>query len=157
MGEAGLFVGDGIQLPFADNSYDVALETGVLHHVERPELVVREMMRVAKKAVFISDHNIFGQGRRSMRLMKWLLYRSGLWAATKRAVNRGKKYHVSEGDGIAYSYSAYFQYPLLRRWAEQLFVIPTSVNGQTALATWSPLFTANEILLCAVRGTRRQF
>src|SRR5262249_2356171 len=43
----------GTALPFPDGAFDVVVETGVLHHVADPGRVVREMMRVARKAVFI--------------------------------------------------------------------------------------------------------
>jgi len=49
--------GDGYRLPFADNSFDAVCECGMLHHVEQPGPVVREMMRVARRAVFLSDEN----------------------------------------------------------------------------------------------------
>ena len=62
--------GDGRALPFADGSFDVVIETGVLHHVEEPRLVVREMLRVARRAVFLSDANRFGQGGLAARLRR---------------------------------------------------------------------------------------
>ena len=50
---AGVIVrGSGYRLPFDDNSFDAVYECGVLHHVADPDLVVREMMRVAKKRSF---------------------------------------------------------------------------------------------------------
>jgi SAM-dependent methyltransferase len=149
----GLFRADGVRLPFRDNSYDIVIETGVLHHVKRPADVVCEMTRVARKAVFLSDHNIFGQGSRRARSVKWALYMTGLWGVTKRLLNRGRDYHESEGDGIAYSYSVYFQYRLLQRWASRVMVIPTrNGNGGGDLGLYSPLFSADEVLLCAIRS-----
>src|ERR1700676_522913 len=60
--------GSGTDLPFVDKSFDAVVEFGILHHVRRPERVVSEMLRVAKKAVFISDSNIFGQGSLASRI-----------------------------------------------------------------------------------------
>src|SRR5215831_10338867 len=59
--------GLGESLPYDDDSFDAVCEFGVLHHVRRPQLVVQEMLRVARKAVFISDSNRFAQGRPTAR------------------------------------------------------------------------------------------
>ena len=50
-----VLVADGSFLPFPDRAYDVTVATGILHHVRNPEAVVREMLRVSRLAVFISD------------------------------------------------------------------------------------------------------
>jgi ubiquinone/menaquinone biosynthesis C-methylase UbiE len=55
--------GTGYCLPFESDSFDAVFECGILHHVAEPSRVVSEMMRVAKRAVFLSDSNRFGQGR----------------------------------------------------------------------------------------------
>ncbi len=44
-------VADGHNLPFADDSYDVALFRSVLHHVEHPARMVAEAFRVARIVV----------------------------------------------------------------------------------------------------------
>ena len=147
---AHLVLGDGTSLPFAAGSFDAVMELGILHHVLRPDLVVREMLRVAKKAVFISDSNLFGQGRKSVRLLKFLLHRAGLWRAAKYIQTQGKGYLVSEGDGISYSYSVYFQYRMLARWAKRLIIIPLSVD-RAATTLDLPVFTGATVLLCAIR------
>jgi ubiquinone/menaquinone biosynthesis C-methylase UbiE len=54
--------GSGYSLPFADDSFDAVIECGILHHVASPSRVVSEMTRVARRAVFLSDCNRFGQG-----------------------------------------------------------------------------------------------
>lgn len=46
------------ELLFTDNSFDVVTEMGILHHVAEPERVVAEMLRVAKKAIFIMNLTI---------------------------------------------------------------------------------------------------
>src|SRR6202035_3232667 len=60
----------GGALPFSDGSFDAVCEFAVLHHAENPSAVVKEMLRVAKRAVFICDSNRFGQGSRVARLIK---------------------------------------------------------------------------------------
>src|SRR5262249_38453324 len=127
-GVTNLVRGSGLTLPLRDGSFDVAIECAVLHHVREPEAVVNEMTRVARKAMFLCDSNIFGQGDPVQRLIKLLLYKIGLWKAAKFIQTRGKGYTLSEGDGLAYSYSAYFQYHQLRKWADRVFVIPVSEN-----------------------------
>lgn len=64
----------GEPLPFSDASFDVVCEFAILHHVPDPGAVVKEMLRVARKAVFISDSNRFGQGSRIHRIVKLLLF-----------------------------------------------------------------------------------
>ena len=109
--------GSGIALPFRSGSFDAVVECGVLHHVREPQRLVEEMTRVARKAVFLSDSNMFGHGRPLMRHFKLCLYRAGLWRIVKFVQTRGKGYTISEGDGLAYSYSVYFQYAYLSRWS----------------------------------------
>lgn len=41
--------GDGYRLPFADNTFDGVLSTGLLEHFEDPRPLLNEMVRVAKK------------------------------------------------------------------------------------------------------------
>ena len=72
--------GSGDALPFADASVDVVCCFGVLHHVRNPSKVIAKMTRVARKAVFISDSNRFGQGSLPGRLVKAALAGAGLWA-----------------------------------------------------------------------------
>ena len=46
---------DAEQLPFADRSFDIVTVHDGLHHLEQPALAIREMARVAKRAVLIMD------------------------------------------------------------------------------------------------------
>jgi SAM-dependent methyltransferase len=61
-GLVGTFAAITTALPFADNSFDLALTVATLHHLETPERVattVQEMGRVVKKGGFVVlwDHN----------------------------------------------------------------------------------------------------
>jgi ubiquinone/menaquinone biosynthesis C-methylase UbiE len=141
----------GLELPFKSNSFDAVLECGVLHHVREPERVVSEMVRVARKAVFLSDSNIFGQGKPATRLLKLILYKTGLWRFAKLLQTSGTGYTISQGDGVAYSYSVYFQSNLLNEWAERVFAIPVRVAGSTSVSSWSPVLNADTVLLCGIR------
>jgi ubiquinone/menaquinone biosynthesis C-methylase UbiE len=147
----GLIVeGGGYLLPFEDRSFDAVFECGVLHHVDKPRRMVAEMMRVASKAVFISDTNRFGQGRVAARILKLLLYKTHLWSAARWIQTRGKMYSISEGDGLAYSYSVFDSYDLLATWADSIWLIPTSKN-QSNTSWVQPLLTSPHVLLCAFK------
>ncbi len=145
-----MITGDrGEALPFADQSFDIVCEFGVLHHVRRPETVIAEMLRVARKAVFISDSNRFGQGSFFWRRAKLTLYRCGLWWPVNFVRTRGRGYTISEGDGLAYSYSVYDNYPQVAAWAKQMVLVPTTPHDSP---TWKmPLLTSGHVLLCAFR------
>ncbi|MEU6479811.1 class I SAM-dependent methyltransferase [Streptomyces sp. NPDC047017] len=46
---------DGERLPFPDKSFDAALLVFVLHHAERPEALVREVLRVTRSTVVVIE------------------------------------------------------------------------------------------------------
>ena len=150
--EGLITVGSGADLPYEDKSVDAVFECGVLHHVARPDRVVAEMMRVAKKAVFLSDSNRFGQGRsHSVRLLKLALYKINLWNAARFIHTRGKMYSLSESDGLYYSYSVFDSYNQLANWAEKIWLVPT--RGSGAKGSWlHPLTTSSHALLCAIKS-----
>lgn len=145
-------VGSGAALPYADNSIDAVFECGVLHHVAQPNKVVAEMMRVAKKAVFLSDSNRFGQGRSHfVRLLKLAIYKANLWNAARFVQTRGKMYRISEGDGLYYSYSVFDSYDQLASWADKIWLVPTCEGS--AKGSWlHPLITSSHALLCALKS-----
>ncbi len=105
--------GDAAALAFPNGSFDLVCEVGILHHVPHPEKVVGEMLRVAEKAIFISDSNNFGQGSPLGRLAKNLLRVGGLWPAVNYLRTGGRRFHESEGDGLYYSYSVFNQASLI--------------------------------------------
>ena len=107
--------GDALSLPFADGSFDYVIATGVLHHIPDPDRAVREMVRVAKKGVMISDSNNVGQGNATSRLLKYLIKALGLWQALVWVQTRGRMYKFSEGDGIYFSYCAFDAVKSLQR------------------------------------------
>lgn len=51
---------DGATLPFDDGAIDVVILSDVLHHASDPERVLREALRVARRAVALKDHFRFG-------------------------------------------------------------------------------------------------
>ena len=110
LSETELVEGDAMKLRFADGSFDLVCEFGALHHIRIPSKAVSEMLRVARKAIFISDCNNFGQGGRLSRFLKQTIRAAGLWPLANLIKTRGKGYTMSEGDGLAYSYSVFDNY-----------------------------------------------
>jgi ubiquinone/menaquinone biosynthesis C-methylase UbiE len=140
----------GEALPFADASFDAVCEFATLHHAANPAAVVKEMLRVARRAVFICDSNRFGQGSLPARLLKFALYKAGLWGAFNYLRTGGKGYLITEGDGLAYSYSVYDSLEPITRWADRVILIPTT--GDLKSRSWfHPLLTSSGILVCALK------
>jgi ubiquinone/menaquinone biosynthesis C-methylase UbiE len=105
--EDELVMGDALKLAYDDNSFDYVIETGVLHHIKTPIQAVKEMTRVARKGVMISDCNNIGQGGAAARFVKFAIKSLGLWPVFVWLDTRGKMYKWSEGDGVYYSFSAF--------------------------------------------------
>jgi ubiquinone/menaquinone biosynthesis C-methylase UbiE len=147
-----LLQGSGEALPFGDASFDVVSEFSILHHVPEPAKVVGEMLRVARRAVVIVDCNRFAQGSWAARLFKLFLYKIGLWHAFNFLRTGGKRYQISEGDGLFYSYSVYDSYDLLARWADRILLLS---SWPTRSRSWfHPLLTAEALILIAIREPR---
>jgi len=121
-----LIDGDGCNIAFPDQSFDLVCEFGVLHHVARPELMVAEMLRVSKKMIFISDNNNFGQGSSLGRFLKQALNQLGLWKVYDFLRTKGRRYHISEGDGLFYSYSVFNNYNQIKNACKKIHLINTS-------------------------------
>lgn len=144
-----LLRGDGYFLPFRDEAFDAVCELGILHHVKNPNWVVEEMLRVAKKAIFISDSNRFGQGGLLKKVGKLALYKVGLWEFVNLIKTKGKGYSFSDGDGVAFSYSVFDSIPLLKKECQSILAIPTGGDGD--LLTF-PLLSAPKLLVCAIKS-----
>jgi ubiquinone/menaquinone biosynthesis C-methylase UbiE len=121
-----LIDGDATRLPFPDDSFDLVSAFGTMHHIPEPGRSVREMLRVAKVGVFISDSNNYGQGSRPLRLAKQVFWRSGLWPLIDRLRTRGKGFTLSEGDGLSYSYSVFNSLPAIREKFPNVFFMSTT-------------------------------
>lgn len=132
LSESELLHGDATALVYADKAFDVVTEFGVLHHIRRPERAVAEMLRVARAAIFISDANNFGQGSLLARTIKQSINALGLWPVANFIRTGGKGYTISEGDGLAYSYSVFSNYRQIRRACRQVHIINTLGGGRNA-------------------------
>jgi ubiquinone/menaquinone biosynthesis C-methylase UbiE len=92
--DLALRVADGRFLPFADDSFDIAHASLVLHHFEPPAAVelLREMARVARRGVIVND---LVRGR-----LSWL----GAWLLSHLATtNRFTRHDASLSVSRAYS------------------------------------------------------
>jgi SAM-dependent methyltransferase len=123
--------GDGCNLPFPDASFDIVTEFGVLHHVECPELIVGEMLRVARYGILISDTNNLGQGSLSSRLIKNAMYWSGLWRSWNLLRTKGKGYMIEPHDGLWYYYTPFLHWRELTRRCHSVHLLNTRVASIT--------------------------
>jgi ubiquinone/menaquinone biosynthesis C-methylase UbiE len=121
--------GDGQSLAYRDGEFDLVCEFGALHHMPDPDKAVAEMLRVARKAIFISDANNFGQGTAPVRAVKQLINSLGLWPLANFVKTKGKGYRFSGGDGVAYSYSVFNQYPAIKAVCKSVHMINTRNSG----------------------------
>jgi ubiquinone/menaquinone biosynthesis C-methylase UbiE len=124
-----LIDGDAQKLDFSDGAFDLVCEFAALHHIPEPSKAVSEMLRVARKAVFISDSNNFGQGGFVSRTVKQTLRSLGLWKVADFVKTRGRGYMISEGDGLAYSYSVFSDYPEISRRCKSVHLLNTLPAG----------------------------
>ena len=130
------------KLPYNDGQFDVVVEFGVLHHVANPERIVGEMLRVARRAIFLSDVNIYGSGR--FGLLKYLLMRARLLRTINRLRRGGRDWYYSEGDGVAYSYSVFDSYRQVERACAAVHVLPLDGSGPAR-------FGSVHVLLCGFK------
>ncbi|MFH1066461.1 MAG: methyltransferase domain-containing protein [bacterium] len=137
--------GDATRLAFQDGAFDLVCEFGALHHIPRPERAVKEMLRVAKKAIFISDSNNFGEGSALTRLVKQGLNGLGLWPLANWIKTRGRGYSLGEGDGLAYSYSVFNNYTLIKRHCRRVYLLDTDGRGV------NPYRSASHVALLGIK------
>jgi SAM-dependent methyltransferase len=132
--------GNASKLPFPDGSIDAVMLLGVLHHLEDPRPALLEAVRVAGKAVFISDHNIYGWGSPLTCLGKRVIRKTLGFGALKFLMTRGKGHHDTKHDGIFFPFSLLDHLELLSGSVRhpQLLVtkgrLGPSLNGASHLA-----------------------
>lgn len=124
-----LIEGDATRMQFEAGQFDVVCEFGVLHHIREPANAVSEMLRVASKAIFISDSNNFGQGSFIGRTAKQLINSMGLWGVFNTLKTKGKGYTISEGDGVAYSYSVFNNYQQIKKHCSNIHILNSKGSG----------------------------
>jgi len=135
-----LIDGNGLNIEFPNNSFDLVCEFGVLHHIKNNTKVVDEMLRVSKKAIFISDCNNFGSGTYLSRSLKQLINLLKLWNIYNYIRTRGKMYMISEGDGLFYSYSVFNNFSQIKKKCKSVHIFNTKDAGKNLYKT-SPHIT----------------
>lgn len=117
--------GGGDHMPYEDGSVDVAIATGIMHHVDSPYRVINEMFRVARKGIMISDHNNYAFGNSLARRVRMGLKSCGLLGAATYVRQGFNKQGYSEGDGWWYPYSLFDNYAQIARRSDKVFIFPT--------------------------------
>ncbi|MCU7926555.1 MAG: class I SAM-dependent methyltransferase [Candidatus Thiodiazotropha sp. (ex Dulcina madagascariensis)] len=145
LSEDDLMDGDATSLHFDNAEFDLVCEFGVLHHIKNPDLAVAEMLRVASKAIFISDSNDFGNGSTVSRSIKQVLNLIGLWKLAYLIKTKGKGYTISEGDGLAYSYSVFNNYKQIQTQCRSIHLLNTKD------AFIDPYKTASHVALLGIK------
>jgi ubiquinone/menaquinone biosynthesis C-methylase UbiE len=140
--------GDANKLQFEAGSFDFVCVFGVLHHVAKPGRIINEMLRVAKRGIFISDMNNFGCGRLPERVVKQFINALGLWRVFQLIKTRGKGYKYSEGDGIHYSFSVYDHYKQLSAVCANVFILNTNGKGR------NPYRACSHVALVGMKRSR---
>ena len=138
--------GDALRLPFDDQSFDLVCEFSALHHIAQPARAISEMLRVAKRGIFISDTNNFGQGGPVVRSIKQAINAAGLWSIADWIKTGGRGYSLSEGDGVAYSYSVFNDWPQIRQHCRIVHVVNTDGAGI------NPYRTAAHVAVVGLKG-----
>jgi ubiquinone/menaquinone biosynthesis C-methylase UbiE len=133
-----LIDGDATKLAYPDASFDLVTSFAVLHHIKNPELAIAEMLRVAKKGIFISDANNFGQGRALKRMVQYTGSFLGLWHVLVALQTRGQGYAYSEGDGIFYPFSLFRYVKQIRQRFPDVHLMSTKPTGTPNLRFSSP-------------------
>ena len=121
--------GDATNLQFSTDAFDCCTAFGVLHHVPRPELPIREMFRVARRAVFISDHNVYGMGSFLTRSMKQAFRDLHVRWLLRLLLTGGKGFHDTEWDGVFYPFSLVDHLQLIKSLSSNVYVFPPRRPG----------------------------
>jgi SAM-dependent methyltransferase len=149
MPDATLDLGKAEHLPYADGSFDLVVATGIMHHVDRPSAVISEMLRVAGKAIVISDHNNFAFGGAIARRVRMGLRVCGLLKAATFIKQGFRAQGYSQEDGWWYPYSLLDNYAEIARGSGQVYLIPTSIpTGNDA----NMLFAQSHLAIVAIKS-----
>ena len=140
-----LIDGDATKLNFKNSEFDLVCEFGILHHIKNNKLVVDEMLRVSKKAIFLSDNNNLGEGSKVNRSIKQILYALRLWKLVDFIKTKGKGYSISEDDGLAYSYSVFNNYQQIKSSCKSVHIMNPKNAGVNLYRT------ADHIVLLGIK------
>lgn len=128
--------GTGEQLPFPDESIDLVVATGIMHHVDSRNQCIREMFRVARKVVLISDHNNFAFGSTLARRIRLALFTFSLLDIVTFIKQGFRRQGYSEDDGWWYPYSLLNDFKLISELSKQVFILPTRATNSHELTNF---------------------
>jgi SAM-dependent methyltransferase len=117
--------GEAQDMPYANGEFDLVIATGIMHHVEAPERCIREMFRVARKAILISDHNHFAFGKDAIRSLRLGLYAVKLLDLVAFIRQGFKRQTYSRGDGYSFPYSLLDNYRTIDDLSSEVYLLPT--------------------------------
>lgn len=113
-------VGDALQLPFADNTFDAVICSLFFHHLTNSECVsvLREMWRVARRIVIVNDLHRNRVAHASIRILSALFSRSTMFrnyaaASVRRAFRPAELGAVAEKAGVPARVHRSFPYRLV--------------------------------------------
>ena len=143
--ESALIEGDATAIQFEDRSFDCVMALGVMHHIPKPRNAIAEMLRVSRRAVFISDLNNFGCGSLGQRILSHSARAIGLWPTVRYVKNGFKPWKYSEGDGVHYSYSLFDDIPFLGAAGARCHLFTTKPTGR------NPFWTCSHVAVLAIK------
>ena len=138
--------GNALDIHLPDGAFDCITAFGILHHIRAPRRAITEMLRVARRAIFLSDLNNFGCGSLAQRIISQSLNALGLWKAFQFGATGGKGYKISVGDGLHYSYSLYNDLNFLRTHCAEVHVLNTRGKGG------NPYRNCSHVAVLAIKG-----
>lgn len=130
--ETGTVLGSGMDLPFADESFDVTYSSNVLEHVPEPWRMAQEMVRVTRPGglIFIS-YTVWWGPWGGHETAPWH-FLGGRWAADRYARQHGHRPKNDFGSSLFAVTTAAGQ-----RWARQVSGAETVAVVPRYLPRWS--------------------
>jgi SAM-dependent methyltransferase len=137
-------------LPLPNDGADLVLATGIMHHVDCPAKAIREMFRVARKAVLISDHNNFAFGGALARRARLWLYASGLLGVATFVKQGFQRQSYTKEDGWWYPYSLFSDFSLIAGLSREQYIIPTTPT--VPMSVENLLLSQSHVAILAVKS-----
>lgn len=108
---------DARALPFAEKTFDIVFCVDVLHHVDDPTQVIKEMTRVARGTVFFIEPNLY-----NLPSFWWYLINKEERGLFRIPYFRLKKMIAAYGEIISVTHVEFFPYfkPVVNKWTYPL-------------------------------------
>lgn len=92
--------GSASALLVLDDSFDSRTAFGIPHLVPQSQQAIRELFRLSRRTVFISDHNVYGMGSPLTRGLKQLFRDLHARWLLRLLLTGGKGYHDTDWDAV---------------------------------------------------------